>query len=396
VTCTTDAEVTYYIYSTALGGAKLVELSVMGDKVRGYVYGGGGRLAKQDVYSSINSYAVKWHHQNAGTPSWVETAADRSFERQEMDPLGAEVGTHDPYLYTPNPTYSDIHGGAPLYVEGGDPFDISNGCIMDDVPVPCGAALRAVQGGGASVVWVSPFGSAGRRGGTGGFTYEVVQTWEDYSIPDTINNDPVRGAHAGTSGSRLVNQLVAVPTAGPLGGQITPRPLTPVPQNPALPVDTAITNARKAIQEIDSCKDLFKSNGYQEAIKLLDKLEKNGGIIVDANAGIPVDPWGTTKTLSEARLAGAAYDGKIYLNPDSPELKDDYNSFSKHFKGNPLATLLDPQGNLSRNQFLTATIIHELLHLTGDIPLDMHSAGLSLKNQQLAVARCIRGIAPKR
>jgi hypothetical protein len=257
VTCTTDAEVTYYIYSTALGGAKLVELSVMGDKVRGYVYGGGGRLAKQEVYPTINSYAVKWHHQNAGTPSWVETAADRSFERQEMDPLGAEVGVFDPYLYTPNPTYDDVHGDAPLYVEGGDPFDISSTCVYEGMAVPCGFALEALQGGGAAVAWASPFAGAG-QGGIRGFSYQLVRTWEDYTIPGDIHDD----TDGGTSGTRMVERFVAVPTAGPLGGQITPRPQTPLPQNPTQrPFNWSLffdlVNATTALQQ-DSCKSLFQ------------------------------------------------------------------------------------------------------------------------------------------
>lgn len=70
----------------------------------------------------------------------METAADGSFERQEMNSLGADVGVFDPHLYTPNPTYGDVHGDAPLYVEGGDPLDLSSGCEIDYLPALCSEA----------------------------------------------------------------------------------------------------------------------------------------------------------------------------------------------------------------------------------------------------------------
>jgi hypothetical protein len=125
-------------HSAALGGAKLVELNTNGEKVKGYVYGGGVLLAKQEVFPSSGGSGVKWRHANPGSASWAETDAGRAVGRQEMDPLGAEVGTHDPYLILVDPSYSDVHSDSPMFVDGGDPFHLSDGCgTIDGMPASC-------------------------------------------------------------------------------------------------------------------------------------------------------------------------------------------------------------------------------------------------------------------
>jgi hypothetical protein len=150
VQCETTAQETYYVYSAALGGAKLLELDTNGAKVKGYVYGGGMLLAKQEIYPSLGSSGVKWQHMNPGSTSWVETASNRVYERQEMDPLGQEVGTADPFLIVPNPNYSDVHGDTPMFVDGGDPFHLSDGCgDIDGMPASCAEISDRVRNGSA-------------------------------------------------------------------------------------------------------------------------------------------------------------------------------------------------------------------------------------------------------
>jgi hypothetical protein len=75
---------TYYVYSSALGGAKLMELGSDGAKRTGYVYVNGTRLAKQNIESTASR--VVWHHPNAGSNSWIETGTGRIPDWQEMDP----------------------------------------------------------------------------------------------------------------------------------------------------------------------------------------------------------------------------------------------------------------------------------------------------------------------
>ena len=127
---------TYHIYSSVMGGAPVVELDASGNKNKGYVYANDTRLAKQEI-GSISS-AVTWYHLNPGTNSWIETGTERMAVREEMDPDGAEVGTADPWssviLESP-PTYEKFKEEEPLYLEGGNPFDYSEGLTIDGLPV---------------------------------------------------------------------------------------------------------------------------------------------------------------------------------------------------------------------------------------------------------------------
>jgi YD repeat-containing protein len=158
--CATSVEETYYVYSAALGGTKLMELNASGQKVKGYVYGGGALLAQQDIYPQYNGSGVTWRHPNPGSAGWVETTGDRAFGRREMDPLGAEVGVSDPYLAVVSPDYSDVHGGT-LFTDGSDPFHLSDGCgTIDGMPASCNEV--ADRGAAGSVV-AEVSGGGGRR-----------------------------------------------------------------------------------------------------------------------------------------------------------------------------------------------------------------------------------------
>jgi YD repeat-containing protein len=125
---------TYYIYSSVLGGAEVVELDANGNKVSGYVYANGTRLAKQNIHPS--SSTVTWHHFNPGTNSWVETDSGRAAAFKQMDPDGAEVGVVDPWATIEVPaTYENLKKEEPLYIDGGDPFDYVSGFTLDGMPM---------------------------------------------------------------------------------------------------------------------------------------------------------------------------------------------------------------------------------------------------------------------
>lgn len=52
-----------------------------------------------------------------------------------MDPIGAEVGTSDPYVSNLSPDYLDIKGNKPLFIDGTDPFGYVEGVTLDGMPM---------------------------------------------------------------------------------------------------------------------------------------------------------------------------------------------------------------------------------------------------------------------
>ena len=158
---------TLYIYSTVLGGAKLVELGG-GHVSTTYVYANGMRIAKQNIEFSSSNNSVTWNHVNPGSNSFVESFSDASIRLEERDPDGAEVGLEDPWAnITEPPTYENLKDQEPLYIEGSNPFDYSTGLSIDGLPVSAsefarragsGALAVALSGAISGVVPVSPLG----------------------------------------------------------------------------------------------------------------------------------------------------------------------------------------------------------------------------------------------
>jgi hypothetical protein len=147
-TITTTVTTTYYVRSSLAGGDIALELDGQGNKVKGYIYALGGRLAEH--WTAFNG--VLWRHTNPVTGTMLQGA-----ERSEFDPLGAEVGNYDPWVNDPTPTYQELKGSEPLYIEGGDPFNARSGCTLDGLPISCSQFLRRVDNG--SVHAQNPNGS---------------------------------------------------------------------------------------------------------------------------------------------------------------------------------------------------------------------------------------------
>jgi len=69
---------------------------------------------------------------------------------EERDPDGAEMGLFDPWSNTlEEPTYRHIKEDEPLYLEGGNPFDFSEGLTIDGLPVTRQEFERRVGNGSA-------------------------------------------------------------------------------------------------------------------------------------------------------------------------------------------------------------------------------------------------------
>src|SRR5262249_31303281 len=128
---------TFYLYSTVLGGAKIIDVGGgAGHVSTTYVYANGMRIAKQNIEMNASNNSVVWNHENPGSNSFVESFSDATIHLEERDPDGAEMGTEDPWANASEPpTYVNLKGDEPLYIEGGDPFDYTSGLTIDGLPV---------------------------------------------------------------------------------------------------------------------------------------------------------------------------------------------------------------------------------------------------------------------
>jgi hypothetical protein len=79
-------------------------------------------------------------------------------DRTELDPFGAVVGNSDPYFSDPDPTYFDLMGQKPLYIEGGDPFNMTSPCSIDGIPVTCDVVKNSWGTGNEEAMAVAPDG----------------------------------------------------------------------------------------------------------------------------------------------------------------------------------------------------------------------------------------------
>jgi hypothetical protein len=124
--------------SSILGGAAIVELSNFEEDgvpptqfvyQESYVYADNERIYKSGKYElSIPN-----------TGSWMKVYPNGSSGQftmpEERSPLGGEIPLIDPNV---GMTYQELRGDQPMFIEGGDPFDLSGGCVLDGMPVPCG------------------------------------------------------------------------------------------------------------------------------------------------------------------------------------------------------------------------------------------------------------------
>lgn len=378
--CVSQQEEAYYVYSTALGGTKLLELSASGDKVKGYVYGGGTLLAKQEIYPATNGSAVKWQHQNPGSSSWVETGSDRVFERQEMDPLKAEVGTSDPFLITPDPNYTDVHGDAPLFVDGGDPFHLSDGCgDIDGMPASCAEVNERLKNGTAvydSEEW-------GRRSdGRGGLENYVVHAapvfdqihsslnvldsvWvPDYNDASQDHIDPATGALVGVISGRFVST-----SSHRVSNSISlkkPTPLTSADFNESVRwnelIKQSLLDAGSALLKDGNCR---KALGLTKAgvYSLIQSLLKNADTGMLTSDAVAI-------TIGRGNSAALSFGSSFFS--DSMYIYD--------------------RGPRNARQWRVWTVLHEIGHVQKSIPDDAGNIAQNTANDKYVFAECNKGI----
>ena len=140
----TTVTTSYYLRSSVLGGQVVAEIDPSDLKRKGEVYLGGEKLAEQNA--DIAPGAVVWRQVDASRGSYVETDAGGVATRRELDPLGADMGTSDPYAQY-HGSYGRMMGSDALYLERGNPFNLSGGCVLDGMPVSCSTLREEMEAG---------------------------------------------------------------------------------------------------------------------------------------------------------------------------------------------------------------------------------------------------------
>jgi hypothetical protein len=146
---------TYYLRSTALGGAVIEETNSSGQKTVGYVYSPGGEVLAKQMPAGSSSY-ITWKHTTPAGTGQHDYNVGGAFgsgapSRIELDPLGASV----PLVYVPPP----VQGPGDLGQIGGildarwsNFFDLSGGCTVAGVAASCSNGMAALNALGSSLV----------------------------------------------------------------------------------------------------------------------------------------------------------------------------------------------------------------------------------------------------
>jgi YD repeat-containing protein len=146
----TESDTTYYLSSSALGGAMVIEMVPGGYGTKEHFYVGSQKIAERNTDSGY----IGWRHVNPVTGSWLTSDSPSSggfTHRNELDPLGTDVGLSDPYV-TVTATYSDMMGLVSLYEERGNPFDPGGGCgTLDGLPISCSELQQRLHAGTVEV-----------------------------------------------------------------------------------------------------------------------------------------------------------------------------------------------------------------------------------------------------
>jgi YD repeat-containing protein len=97
----------YYLRATPLGGQVVAELDNTGYKRTGYIFVGGMRIARQDVWNPGYGGQVFWLSTNPATGSEYSLDSSRYVGRKELDPLGADVTNPPDHTLVSEPSFYD-------------------------------------------------------------------------------------------------------------------------------------------------------------------------------------------------------------------------------------------------------------------------------------------------
>jgi len=167
----TNGVAKYFVRSSVLGGEEVAEVDSSGNRITGYVYANGEVIAKQQ------SGGVVWQHNNPTSMGERQTnSSGGGAGGAEYDPLHSSVGMFDPG--PPSGGGDDGTSDDLLFPKSGDPTDLSGGCTVDWLAVPCSLAIgvlnreAGVEGPARSNRW-----NDNLNNGLGG--YEVFKAFAD-------------------------------------------------------------------------------------------------------------------------------------------------------------------------------------------------------------------------
>ena len=240
--------------STALSGAVVTEIfgtgyvQLFGQKQRGHVYVNGAELAIQAPLLGEALYV----------PTDPSGVVNLSVAGGQLDPLGSDVGTEDPYLPETDPGFG--------YPYMGDISDAGGGCVRNGAPTNCSRAI-----------------GRSRLSQLLGLFLPRLSRWRPRLDPGTPSTFPTSQTTLGSifrdvvSGSGLGDFLY--PAAGATApfvprGSLYANPQTgaieqPLNEDQAKLVWNALEEARKALLD-DDCRRYVGERAYQELRKLWD------------------------------------------------------------------------------------------------------------------------------
>jgi YD repeat-containing protein len=200
--------VEYYVRSSALGGAVIVELDgQQGDRKNAFVYAGESRLATLGATLDGNYQSITWETQDPLTGKAISgykyTNAGGTYfhkwTKSEPDPTGIHVGESDPFI-TPTPSDADV----PTLVGGGGQWNPLNPKFnLDGTDLPLESALRVLQFG---VAYVDPNTTdlmAAHRAGVRGH-------WEEETTSREVQNPDWYPGAVGQDGVPLSQTMMTV------------------------------------------------------------------------------------------------------------------------------------------------------------------------------------------
>ncbi len=364
---------TYYVRSSALGGQTIVELDQYGNKARGYVYGGGQEIAKQE------SGQVLWDQRDvSGVSMRLTNGSGGVTSKVETDPLGTQVsdtsafnqnGGGNGYGFNPNGFY-------------GDPTMPSMGCYIDGVEAPCSMAINALRSDATkSATIYSPQGLGGVMNDLG-FIPIFYQTKR--FDPSSTRQRP--------DGGWVYSWNVEFESV-PQNPRLDVSKLGPAP--PPVVIARGIDSARAALQQNTLCRALF---GGANALDLLNTYASNE-LITSGNtypvlekSKVKQESFTSGDVGAVTSFAAGSYPNSLGRPVSANPITINRNGFyysGRDTRGNDLSNIRD-RGfyGLSLSQLRGAVILHELLHVAGRIPLDSDDPTQSQANSELVRRFC--------